>query len=1241
MAGGEETNPEGGGWGDLSDIGSEPGEGWGAMSSVESGEGWGGLSEIECEGSGSGQEGDDAPADIREEDEEGQSEQNEIADDEYAHGLGNLKLPKRLTTAAVKRLFSCVRSDAPAGDLLGGPATLGAVGASEAGSLPLALREGPEYEASGRGDAGACSSGPGNVPPEQIEDRPGVPIVQPQRMVPAAVVNESAVHRCIEQCAHIVAAIRKVEPTHPAVMGVEEEQSLMVHLMQSKTSMTSVVSEAALADTSVWTLQKYRRIVATAMYITYTRDCVRMLTRVARDLLQSGCTCIALIQKYKGDETQLKFRVSDTELTRAPVPKEFGGKLAVHGISLQATSEEKTKARVLQSHREIAGLFCTDSGYMLIRCRLPQPLQVMASCTQEVYNLCYQYNSLDLTELSQLFDHRVRLCVNDGDTTVAASMRAVASDEPGFTQLSSTCEIHYLANRMHDCMSSAAVQSQVSSMIAFASSLDAGNHMKQFREALRLALAARLMWSRRAPRAADAQRNAFLANLCIRGNGKTEVMRRDIILALFNGAWERTDIVEHNCIGPMCCADRDACLNKMVTIGTAALAACAPPLFRRDRWTGVIEAISWPLLLESIHGLLAVVYKLWAFRMRGGQRLEGVMRAEEDRLLRAVQTGAGHTASGVLPLEGQSGGLVDGGDGGAHLRAEEERKDAVAADPQPAGPKDEVAAKRQEMALTRDTSVTWVSQDLGGTLLVLRLVSEPIADAIDKYLATAGMRWERMQAARLAHTWRARDNHVQQFRVTMAASGEMVGGAIARARELMRSSATWKHLPFRFRSASLRTRATLILSQAGCGLFRLLCEHQQFPIRLFSLLLGPGQASDIDWANTSHCLFDAFTEGFVTHWKRRGGLGTEDCLAELRAIATMHELENSEVEAHHASIRRMQVVSSTQTTLEHIQDASADFILRRYRHLGHDTSGTKAAQKVAEDRRAARQQSRHSQSAAAAPSKDRAGPWRAFIRQETLASRGRPDFADLARKYNALSDEEQAILIDLGHCAKKAAVAGDTKGMGAFGPTSRMLQRSERKRAIEIDAAEQLELEHGAMVDGEQVRRARRRRIGSMRENSHDDLPIAPTRGSSQLADSEQQRWLHQRSVDRKVQQLRAEDQKKATDWFREDVGPDMLAEATNHSKSADARKASLLPVPDEELVVLEAMASEAKERIRNAFSVKPQSMAGSALYPMLQRSWEKMHLRVHSDPALRKRMLKNQREEETLLRGWDVHLRQ
>ena len=230
--------------------------------------------------------------------------------------------------------------------------------------------------------------------------------------------------------------------------------------------------------------------------------------------------------------------------------------------------------------------------------------------------------------------------------------------------------------------------------------------MRQFREAMRLALAARLEWRRRRPKAVNLKRNAFLLQMCIGGATKTEQLRINIVSVLFNGCWERADAVEHDCVGPGCCASREDCLQKMVTIGVASLAAAGPPKFPRHRWTGIVEAIAWPLLLESLHGLLAVVYKLYCAQLRGGRQLQKNLLKEMARLgKRSDLDGQVRPATEEVGL----GVEVDAARGQSTIDAP---LAAAANDDHTGGPDlDSIEVRRLQQSLDPARALGWISHD--------------------------------------------------------------------------------------------------------------------------------------------------------------------------------------------------------------------------------------------------------------------------------------------------------------------------------------------------------------------------------------------------------------------------------------------------------------------------------------------------------------------------------------------------
>ena len=164
------------------------------------------------------------------------------------------------------------------------------------------------------------------------------------------------------------------------------------------------------------------------------------------------------------------------------------------------------------------------------------------------------------------------------------------------------------------------------------------------------------------------------------------------------------------------------------------------------------------------------------------------------------------------------------------------------------------------------------------------------------------------------------------------------------------------------------------------------------------------------------------------------GIDCHDCVAELSAVAIVMELEMASVEANHASIRRLQTLLSTQTHTEQLSHGSAEYLLRKFRSLGIAPSRKAGDQSVGAKAKAKQmRQAKRSMKSKQRRRRHQGGAWRAFIRKETLGSKGRTDFAELGVKYRSLSAHERDVLRDMGRCAKRQRreVESETSSLGA------------------------------------------------------------------------------------------------------------------------------------------------------------------------------------------------------------------
>ena len=941
-------------WAALSEdelLASEP---WGALSDSEASEAWQALSSPGAEDYGEDDEIDEA--DLHD-DVDAHPAPAEREDAEYGHGLGEQRLPaasKRLRHTAIAGMLLPIQEAirdirtavdhgrADAGDHGDGDGAVeddiaGAMVDDEAGAFATVDSGGgagcvAAAAAAVDGDANAMivAVAPSGGHGVEVANA----LLQPREQVFATRFENLAVG--LERTAMILNAIWAHPKRDPRIDPDEGEVKVVDHLLAAAATATNSIMSAAVEASAVGTsrksLRRFRRMLSLSALLVHVQDCVRMMTRVGEHVRASGGTCVCIIEKYKGDETSLRYTVADREETKDPGAS---AALARPGaVAMEATAKQSAITKVLQSHRSIAAVFQTvDKEYFMIHASLPMPLQVMSSTKQEVYYRCFQRTSLPLAELSAMFGSHLRLCISDGDLSVAASLRAVDEvDTP--LQWHYSCDVHEVSNLISSMMEPAFWQHHISRLIHFAKSLQMANTMREFREALRLAISARLRWRRLRPRTGDMKRNAFIARLCIHGERRTDMIRIAVIVRLFNGCWERVDVVEHNWPGPGCCRDREHCIDKMVGIGVACIAGCGPTTFPRHRWTGFKESVSWPLLLESIHGLLSLVYRLWAAGLRGGQDLSAELQRHVDlaRAAAAANREAPEVAQMVenvadaWRVHARDSAAASGAATGTGIGIA--TAEPVDADPQPSATLD----KRQEQSHNRHAALGWLADsDPLGAMYVMRVAVGPAAACMDRYLRVAGQRWEHEQAVAEAAAHLDPSKQGRTFRATLVESSHFEGPSLDEVRQLMSSQAAWEHLPARHRTAALRTRATLMLSRVGSGMVKLKQQHGNYPCKLFSILRDEAEADSIE--AEKECRFDPWSWGIIEAYRHPGGMRHPDLRAKLQAVAFMMEFEMASVEAFQAALRRLCHVLSCQTHTEHILDAGAEWVLRRFRAL--------------------------------------------------------------------------------------------------------------------------------------------------------------------------------------------------------------------------------------------------------------------------------------------------------------------
>ena len=153
----------------------------------------------------------------------------------------------------------------------------------------------------------------------------------------------------------------------------------------------------------------------------------------------------------------------------------------------------------------------------------------------------------------------------------------------------------------------------------------------------------------------------------------------------------------------------------------------------------------------------------------------------------------------------------------------------------------------------------------------------------------------------------------------MLLEGEMTTPGLTEWMSIMSDEGRWAILPAECKTSGLQARAVAMLSRDGCEVWTLQKDHENYQLKLFSLM----DAEDADIprlvCELQQCRMDRWSKGIVADYLARDGDWSHDFRADLWHSALLQEFDNAAREASHASIRRNIVVASTQTHCEVVQ----------------------------------------------------------------------------------------------------------------------------------------------------------------------------------------------------------------------------------------------------------------------------------------------------------------------------------
>ena len=405
-----------------------------------------------------------------------------------------------------------------------------------------------------------------------------------------------------------------------------------------------------------------------------------------------------------------------------------------------------------------------------------------------------------------------------------------------------------------------------------------------------------------------------------------------------------------------------------------------PPVFSRSRWNGFEDALRWYGLIEACHGLLRPLLLDFLKASPTESNLpEGIANALRDQ----EELPANHN---------------DDEDDAAAAAVRQEM-DAVSGN---------IDWKALKLRMKQKVLV-WLQQPVLPILIIMHIAVSALSHMFRRLLASGSQQWEEYQQTNVAN------GGDRSFPVLEAARGV----DIKIYRRHMNES--W-HQPIRLmpRDQHLRHHQVLLfrmLSRNFCATeFHLGTSWASYPIRMFCSLDGVHNAlKDPD------CMLCPLSRLLVQEYPSEPHLDSEEAQKVLMSLANLFQLRIADVEARHASTRRITSIRGLQTAQPNLCLVSADWVcrnnvLQRSRH-------TKGPGRI---------QPEPDMSEQAPSNPQRKNPWNAFLSDRCKFSfrSGR----DKDERVHALRDEYRALtseehkgyqeMADVAFCARQRGLPG-------------------------------------------------------------------------------------------------------------------------------------------------------------------------------------------------------------------------
>lgn len=577
-----------------------------------------------------------------------------------------------------------------------------------------------------------------------------------------------------------------------------------------------------------------------------------------------------------------------------------------------ADSASKTTgmAKVMQTRFSLTFLLQhrQTGTYMRLRTNVPTWLQAVDRTTAECIKATQDaIESVvpDLHRLACLHETSVSLVNTDRYAANYKAERAKATERPQWTQSHYPCDVHRCATALKFAFSK--VDGHVTGMISGALAMTEAGSTHVLRECMAQVLEDRLVVRLGEPTEDNVRHTIHVLNLflplpkaersTVQRAGKKHIRRwqqqRAVLLFFLNGDISKPNVVEFYTSNWD--LSHETVLRAMQRFLVPALIPCKPPLFSRKSWTGGDGVAAYYGLLCSFHSLLLPTMQLFTRQSAAPEQplsMDAAQGGQEPQPLQLPQETTGSTEqdldadfpSNAITAETVASGEIDW----QHLNR-----------------------------CMRARLCRWVSLDPGEALIVIQLATLACFKLLYALLDQGSRAYETRQRVSCLKTG------TRRYRVQDAAHGLLLDEFFASvwqdfqlsptgAGAFAKSSCSWEMQCLHFR----------MLASVACSVEESIGRSwSSYPVKMFKMLSGEHK----DLFTDPPCLLEPLSVKMKECAEKLSKPDFEEILA---AIAHEFTLDISEIEARHASTRRILHVRNVQVSLPTLEDVGAAWVLR-------------------------------------------------------------------------------------------------------------------------------------------------------------------------------------------------------------------------------------------------------------------------------------------------------------------------